>query len=383
MKGLVALAHTLDDAGAESSGQAEVVDWALQSRPARRLLGPASNDDWWPRMVVLFYLPRPLRGDRRPAGGPVPPRYFRHQLDGPAEAAATRLGAAPRAGDNMDVVLGLTAAPGERSCSISRRCCTTRPTRGRRSSPTTALRLRRRLPPEPHRERRPQGAEDAAGKLAVHAARADRDAFAAGVADLERQYGRIDGQFSGTERLSGMKSTDRRRAVRRRRADHLQRHRRRGPRRRRARRPDGEGGVQLAARAAPARGCGRSPTTNWSTRSPAPSAGTGSRRTTPTPTCRGRTRGSRAAATTGTPGSPKVRSTMWAATGDGGLAAVAYGPNRVTATSDRRRPGHGHRRRPTTRSAKRFVLRVEPSVAATSPRWCCACRRGAGRRRSP
>ena len=55
IRGLVALAYTLDDAELGHRAQ-KWIDWALASQRADGSFGPNANDDWWPRMVVLFYL---------------------------------------------------------------------------------------------------------------------------------------------------------------------------------------------------------------------------------------------------------------------------------------------------------------------------------------
>ena len=62
------------------------------------MIGPASNDDWWPRIVMLKALTQyqEFTGDARVI--PLMDRYFRYQLSGLAHASAARLGQVPLAG---------------------------------------------------------------------------------------------------------------------------------------------------------------------------------------------------------------------------------------------------------------------------------------------
>ena len=205
-KGLVALAHTLDDAELKTRAT-KWIDWTLRSQRPDGFFGPPGNDDWWPRMVALFYLRDHYEatGDERVV--PFLLTYFRHQLQELPDRPLRDWGRA-RAGDNLDVVLWTYSRTGE----------------------TFLLDLARLL----HDQAYPWASIYADNRFydfgddfhphhIVNVSQAlkmppvswqfthdpaDRAAFAAGVAHLERQYGRIDGQVSGTEMLSGRSSTD-------------------------------------------------------------------------------------------------------------------------------------------------------------------------------
>jgi len=77
--GLVPLAYLLDDARLKAKAQ-RYIDWTLNHQTASGLLGPPSNDDWWPRMVMLKALTQyhEATGDARVI--PAMQRYFEFQL---------------------------------------------------------------------------------------------------------------------------------------------------------------------------------------------------------------------------------------------------------------------------------------------------------------
>jgi len=79
LDGLVLLAFLLNDARLQAKAQ-RFVDWTLSNQAANGMIGPKSNDDWWPRIVMLKALAQyqELTGDARVI--PVMDRYFRHQL---------------------------------------------------------------------------------------------------------------------------------------------------------------------------------------------------------------------------------------------------------------------------------------------------------------
>ncbi|HET6169124.1 MAG TPA: beta-L-arabinofuranosidase domain-containing protein [Terracidiphilus sp.] len=79
LDGLVPLAWLLDDARLKAKAQ-QFIDWTLEHQAADGMIGPASNNDWWPRFVMLKVLTQyqELTGDIRVI--PVMDKYLRHQL---------------------------------------------------------------------------------------------------------------------------------------------------------------------------------------------------------------------------------------------------------------------------------------------------------------
>ncbi len=79
LDGLLPLAWLLDDAALKAKAQ-RFVDWTLDHQAPSGMIGPASNDDWWPRMVMLKALTQyqEFTGDKRVI--PVMDRYLQYQL---------------------------------------------------------------------------------------------------------------------------------------------------------------------------------------------------------------------------------------------------------------------------------------------------------------
>lgn len=79
LDGLLPLAYLLDDAALKAKAQ-RYIDWTLDHQAASGMIGPAANDDWWPRMVMLKALTQyeEATGDARVI--PVMERYFKYQL---------------------------------------------------------------------------------------------------------------------------------------------------------------------------------------------------------------------------------------------------------------------------------------------------------------
>src|SRR5438309_7126346 len=79
LDGLVPLAYQLGDHALQQKAQ-KWIEWTLTHQQANGMIGPASNDDWWPRMVMLKVLAQhhEATGDERVL--PLMHRYCEHQL---------------------------------------------------------------------------------------------------------------------------------------------------------------------------------------------------------------------------------------------------------------------------------------------------------------
>jgi uncharacterized protein len=80
LDGLLPLAYQLKDKRLIEKAK-RWVDWTLDHQRADGQIGPAANDDWWPRMVMLKVLTQyeEATGDGRVI--PVMTRYFRYELN--------------------------------------------------------------------------------------------------------------------------------------------------------------------------------------------------------------------------------------------------------------------------------------------------------------
>jgi uncharacterized protein len=79
LDGYLPLAYLLDDAAMKNKAQ-KWMEWTLNNVQPSGMIGPASNDDWWPRMVMLKVLAQyqEATGDTRVV--PVMTRYCEYQL---------------------------------------------------------------------------------------------------------------------------------------------------------------------------------------------------------------------------------------------------------------------------------------------------------------
>lgn len=79
LDGLIPLAYSLDDARLKAKAQ-RFIEWAINSQTDTGMFGPVSNDDWWPRMVMLKALTQYQEVTADPRVIPMMKRYFAYQL---------------------------------------------------------------------------------------------------------------------------------------------------------------------------------------------------------------------------------------------------------------------------------------------------------------
>ena len=77
--GLLPLAYLLDDARLKTKAQ-RFIGWTLEHQAPSGMIGPGTNDDWWPRMVMLKALAQYEEATGDPRVVPVLSGYFAYQL---------------------------------------------------------------------------------------------------------------------------------------------------------------------------------------------------------------------------------------------------------------------------------------------------------------
>jgi uncharacterized protein len=79
LDGLVPLAYLLDDQRLKAKAQ-KYIDWTLNHQSPDGMIGPTTNTDWWPRMVMLKALAQYQEATGDPRVVPALTRYFSYQL---------------------------------------------------------------------------------------------------------------------------------------------------------------------------------------------------------------------------------------------------------------------------------------------------------------
>ena len=79
LDGLIPLAYLLEDRRLKAKAQ-RFVEWTLASQTPDGMFGPRSNNDWWPRMVMLKALTQYQEATGDPRVVPFLSRYFAYQL---------------------------------------------------------------------------------------------------------------------------------------------------------------------------------------------------------------------------------------------------------------------------------------------------------------
>ena len=104
-KGLIPLAYTMNDAGLKTKAQ-KWMDWLLTHQGSDGYLGPVANNDWWPRMIATYALRDYYEATADVRVPNVLSNYFRYMRLNLPGRPLIDWGKA-RAGDEMDVALWL------------------------------------------------------------------------------------------------------------------------------------------------------------------------------------------------------------------------------------------------------------------------------------
>ncbi|MDP4210264.1 MAG: glycoside hydrolase family 127 protein [Bacteroidota bacterium] len=111
VKGLIALAYVLDDGDLIKKAR-KWVDWSIDNQSADGYFGPANNADWWCRMPMLYAIKEfyEATGDARVI--PFLTKYFQYE-NSKLDANPLSSWGRSRAGDNIDIVFWLYNRTGD------------------------------------------------------------------------------------------------------------------------------------------------------------------------------------------------------------------------------------------------------------------------------
>jgi hypothetical protein len=111
VKGLIALAYTLDDPVLKAKSL-KWIRWTLENQQADGSFGPAKMKDWWPRMPMMYAIQSyyEATGDEKVIGFFT--RYFKYELENLDKLPLFEWSKS-RTGDNIDIVLWLYNKTGD------------------------------------------------------------------------------------------------------------------------------------------------------------------------------------------------------------------------------------------------------------------------------
>ncbi|OBZ13072.1 beta-L-arabinofuranosidase domain-containing protein [Bacillus sp. FJAT-26390] len=209
VKGLVALAYTLDDPDLIAKSQ-KWVNWMLNSQQEDGNFGPASDNDWWPRMVAIYVLKDYYEATNDERVIPFLTNYFHYQLNNLDKRPLFDWGQI-RSGDNLNVVLWLYNRTGD---SFLIQLAEKLHEQGTDATDVftnnnflTAAKSNAGNFYTQHTVNVNQSIKTPAIYYQLSKNEADKDAYQAGVEHLNQSHNQITGINSGTEMLAGLAST--------------------------------------------------------------------------------------------------------------------------------------------------------------------------------
>ncbi|MES2455184.1 MAG: beta-L-arabinofuranosidase domain-containing protein [Bacteroidota bacterium] len=111
LKGLVALAYTLDDPELKLKAK-KWIEYTLQNQQENGLFGPQKMKDWWPRMPFMYALQSYYEATNDQRVIPFLSKYFKYQLAN-LDADPLKEWGKSRAGDNIEIALWVYNKTGE------------------------------------------------------------------------------------------------------------------------------------------------------------------------------------------------------------------------------------------------------------------------------
>jgi hypothetical protein len=112
VKGLVALAYTLDDVSLKAKAK-KWIDYTLDHQQESGLFGPPKMNDWWPRMPFMYAAQSYYEATNDQRVIPFLAKYFKYQLANLDKSPLDSWGKS-RAGDNMELALWVYNKTGEK-----------------------------------------------------------------------------------------------------------------------------------------------------------------------------------------------------------------------------------------------------------------------------
>jgi len=201
--GLIPLAYLLDDPRLLGLAT-RWVEWSLGSQTADGFFGPRTNDDWWPRMVTLKVLTQFQEATGDPRVIPFLERYFGYQQAHLTERPLSTWGQA-RGAENLLTILWLYQRIGDPSLLALADAVIAQTLDWGRFFVEFPVKTKHTAGFDHlvHVVNVAMGLKEPALRYVRTGDPRYRDAVYAGIANLDRYHGQATGMFSGDEWLAG------------------------------------------------------------------------------------------------------------------------------------------------------------------------------------